>query len=92
MRAGTSTYLRAASQPTLNWTATSVIDDNGPAAIEGRLIDNDPELMERSYRLRYQVYCVERGFLDAGDYPEQLERDEFDRYSFMSGSSMARAI
>jgi N-acyl-L-homoserine lactone synthetase len=49
------------------------------------LIDNDPGLMDQSYRLRYQVYCVERAFLNAGDYPEQLERDEFDRYSLHVG-------
>jgi len=54
-------------------------------AIEGRVIDNDPMLMDLSYRLRYQVYCVERGFLNAGDYPDRLERDEFDRFSLHIG-------
>lgn len=30
------------------------------------------------YNLRYQVYCVERGFLDAADYPDRLEADDYD--------------
>jgi N-acyl-L-homoserine lactone synthetase len=41
--------------------------------------------MDLSYRLRYQVYCVERAFLQAGNYPDQRERDEFDRYSLHLG-------
>jgi N-acyl amino acid synthase of PEP-CTERM/exosortase system len=41
-------------------------------------LDDSPQLLEKSYRLRYQVYCLERKFLAAGDYPEGLERDEFD--------------
>jgi N-acyl-L-homoserine lactone synthetase len=54
-------------------------------SIEGRRLDGDARLMEESFRLRYQVYCVERSFLNANDYPEQLERDEFDRYSVHVG-------
>ena len=46
-----------------------------------RTIDNDPWLLEQSYRLRYQVYCVERGFLDPADYPDGREVDEFDEHS-----------
>jgi N-acyl amino acid synthase of PEP-CTERM/exosortase system len=34
-----------------------------------------------SYRLRYEVYCVEHSFLNAADYPDGLERDEFDSHS-----------
>lgn len=41
-------------------------------------VDDVPQLLEDSYRLRYQVYCVERRFLSADEYPEGLERDEFD--------------
>ncbi|HKB12367.1 MAG TPA: PEP-CTERM/exosortase system-associated acyltransferase [Vicinamibacterales bacterium] len=44
-------------------------------------IDQSPALMEQSYRLRYQVYCHERGFLPAESYPDGLERDAFDRTS-----------
>ena len=53
--------------------------------LEGRQIDSDPRLMEASHRLRYQVYCIERGFLDPEDYPDQCERDEFDRHSLHLG-------
>ena len=41
--------------------------------------------MDESHRLRYQVYCVERGFLNAADYPDRRECDEFDRYSLHLG-------
>ena len=34
----------------------------------------------------YQVYCVEREFLDADNYPDQLEVDEFDRYAWHFGT------
>ena len=53
--------------------------------LEGRQIDDDPRLMDASHRLRYQVYCVERGFLNPGDYPDGCERDEFDRHSLHLG-------
>jgi len=42
-------------------------------------LDDSPQLLEKSYRLRYQVYCLERKFLPAEDYPYGLELDEFDR-------------
>ncbi len=53
--------------------------------LEGRHIDSDSRLMDASYRLRYQVYCVERGFLKAEDYPDGREIDEFDRHSLHLG-------
>jgi N-acyl-L-homoserine lactone synthetase len=53
--------------------------------LEIRQIDDDLGLMEQSYRLRYQVYCVERGFLNPANYPDQLERDEFDSFSLHAG-------
>ena len=34
--------------------------------------------MEDAFRLRYQVYCKEKHFLHAEDYPSGLEIDEFD--------------
>jgi N-acyl amino acid synthase of PEP-CTERM/exosortase system len=49
-------------------------------------IDHMPELLESSYRLRYQVYCLERGFLRAEDYPLGLETDEFDPISSHVGA------
>jgi N-acyl-L-homoserine lactone synthetase len=53
--------------------------------LDGRQIDSDPCLMDESHRLRYQVYCIERGFLNPDDYPDGRERDEFDRHSLHLG-------
>jgi N-acyl amino acid synthase of PEP-CTERM/exosortase system len=53
--------------------------------LEIRQIDDDLVLMNQSYRLRYQVYCLERGFLNPANYPDRLERDEFDRVSLHAG-------
>jgi N-acyl-L-homoserine lactone synthetase len=41
--------------------------------------------MEQSYRLRYQVYCLERNFLNASNYPDQLECDDYDGCSLHAG-------
>jgi len=38
-------------------------------------------LMERAYRIRYQVYCVERSFEDPEDFPDQMETDVYDLHS-----------
>ncbi|MGD2083532.1 MAG: PEP-CTERM/exosortase system-associated acyltransferase [Chromatiales bacterium] len=43
--------------------------------------DGRMELLDESYQLRYQVYCIERGFLNQCDYPEGRECDNFDRQS-----------
>ena len=32
-------------------------------------------------RLRYEVYCLERGFRDAADYPDGREYDEYDPHA-----------
>ncbi|MCS4089717.1 PEP-CTERM/exosortase system-associated acyltransferase [Rhizobium sp. BK176] len=37
--------------------------------------------MEDVFRFRYRVYCEEKKFLPAADYPEGLETDEFDNIS-----------
>jgi len=54
-------------------------------AFRARTIDDDARLLEQSYRLRYQVYCVERRFIDAAAYPNQQEVDEFDAESVHLG-------
>jgi N-acyl-L-homoserine lactone synthetase len=51
-----------------------------------RTIGDDPALLEKSYRLRYQVYCVERKYLNAGDYPDKRETDQFDGDSVHVGA------
>jgi N-acyl-L-homoserine lactone synthetase len=85
MTASPSTHASVASPRGVEWNYIDVAESRRPETMVGRQIDGDPELMEASYRLRYQVYCVERSFLKAADYPEQLERDEFDRYSLHVG-------
>lgn len=50
----------------------------GRGPFEVRFLDGDPELMDQSHRLRYQVYCVERMFLPAENYPDRRECDAFD--------------
>ena len=50
------------------------------------VIDHVPALLDDSYRLRHQVYCNERQFLAAADYPDGLERDERDPSSVHVGA------
>ncbi len=47
---------------------------------EAFLADNEPA-RETHYRLRYQVYCRDQGWEDAGRFPDQMERDEYDAFS-----------
>jgi N-acyl amino acid synthase of PEP-CTERM/exosortase system len=42
---------------------------------------DDPDLLAAALRLRYQVYCQERHFLDPSQYPQQLETDPYDSHS-----------
>jgi N-acyl amino acid synthase of PEP-CTERM/exosortase system len=44
-------------------------------------VGTDQDNEERVFALRYQVYCLERSFLPAEDYPNGLERDDYDQYS-----------
>ncbi|WP_307731806.1 PEP-CTERM/exosortase system-associated acyltransferase [Massilia antarctica] len=39
------------------------------------------ELLTRIHRLRYEVYCMERAFLDAAAYPDGIESDHWDGHS-----------
>lgn len=41
-------------------------------------VNNDPELLKKIYRLRYEVYCEETKFLNAGEYPDRMETDAYD--------------
>ena|SRR5690348_7881500 len=42
---------------------------------------NTSELLDEVFRLRYQVYCLERSFENASDYPDGRERDDDDSRS-----------
>jgi len=39
----------------------------------------DAELMRRAHEFRFQVYCLECGFLTPENYPDQQESDKYDR-------------
>jgi N-acyl amino acid synthase of PEP-CTERM/exosortase system len=56
----------------------------------GLVLDDLPHLLNASYALRYQVYCLERGFLPPENYPDQIEMDEFDEHSIHMGVVNAR--
>jgi len=45
-------------------------------------VDADrPPLVRTAYKLRYQIYCVEKQFEDAAAHPDELEKDEFDSHA-----------
>ncbi len=44
-------------------------------------MDRDEELMRSVFQMRFQIYCMECGFLPAADYPERQETDEHDDHS-----------
>ncbi|MCU6435572.1 PEP-CTERM/exosortase system-associated acyltransferase [Undibacterium sp. Jales W-56] len=48
-------------------------------------VKNQDEL-HKIFSLRYQVYCLEKMFLDAKDYPEGLEQDQYDESAIHLGA------
>jgi N-acyl-L-homoserine lactone synthetase len=48
--------------------------------VEFRRAQTEDE-MTAIYKLRYEVYCLEKRYLNADDYPDHLEHDEWDKYS-----------
>lgn len=42
---------------------------------------NDSTEMRENFKIRYQVYCLERGFLDPKYYPEGQESDPYDAHA-----------
>jgi N-acyl amino acid synthase of PEP-CTERM/exosortase system len=50
-----------------------------------RKIDS-PESLQESYRLRFQVYCKERNFIEESQYPGGYESDDYDRDSLHFGA------
>jgi N-acyl amino acid synthase of PEP-CTERM/exosortase system len=47
-------------------------------------IADTPEDRDESFRVRYQVYCIDNGFEDPAKSPDGLERDSFDSHSIHS--------
>ena len=52
-------------------------------------IDDDPALLQASYEMRYQVYCLERQFLSPSYYPLGAETDVFDQHAVHLGEQQA---
>ncbi|MGE0744562.1 MAG: PEP-CTERM/exosortase system-associated acyltransferase [Rhodospirillales bacterium] len=46
---------------------------------------NDTPLLDQYFRLRWQVYCNEKGFLSPDLFPGAMERDEFDEIAYHFG-------
>ncbi|MDD5342414.1 MAG: GNAT family N-acetyltransferase [Patescibacteria group bacterium] len=42
---------------------------------------DSPEELKEIYKIRYQVYCLEYNYLNKEDYPNELEKDEYDSKS-----------
>ena len=40
-----------------------------------------PDLQLKSFRIRHQVYCLEKGYEDPSNFPDGLETDSFDCHS-----------
>lgn len=50
-----------------------------------RLVENDEE-RKLIYKLRYDIYCEEKKWLDSSNYLECLENDEYDKNSIQFGA------
>ncbi|WP_020590152.1 PEP-CTERM/exosortase system-associated acyltransferase [Desulfobacter curvatus] len=44
-------------------------------------VDDEDELLNETYRLRYEIYCHEAEFLDDGQYPDGIEKDVWDDHA-----------
>ena len=42
---------------------------------------HEKELMQKIYRLRFEIYCYECGFIKEEDHPNKLDIDEYDQQS-----------
>ena len=68
----------------LTAVAASSSEFDAPA-FTAREIDDLPDLLDASYRMRYQVYCHERHFLPAHYYTDGIETDAFDPHAVHLG-------
>lgn len=58
---------------------------NAPFLQNFEIVSADtPALIDEAHKLRYQVYCEEKGYEDAACYPDGREYDEYDRRSVHS--------
>ena len=42
------------------------------------VLANTAESKKIHFNLRYQIYCIEKGFEEAKQFPDELEKDEYD--------------
>jgi N-acyl amino acid synthase of PEP-CTERM/exosortase system len=49
-------------------------------AVQCKIVLKGPEL-EDTFRLRYKIYCEERGFEKLEDHPDGIETDKYDSHS-----------
>lgn len=54
-------------------------------AFPSELVENMQDL-EKLYQLRYDVYCLQKGFLDPGNYPDRCESDIYDQNALHFGA------
>lgn len=62
-------------------SATDTIDFAPYFSSRQVFFESDPSLMDRIFELRYQIYCQERQYLPAINYPDKRESDEYDATS-----------
>lgn len=70
----------------MNSTADAVTETiNGSFLQNFEIVSADtPALIDEAHKLRYQVYCEEKGFEDPARYPDGREYDEYDARSVHS--------
>lgn len=62
---------------------STTLSDHYHRFLEGEIAVNDEQRCE-AHQLRYQIYCMERGYEDSARFSDGLEKDEFDLHSVQS--------
>ena len=61
------------------------LSEPNDSALTCQMLDTE-DLQQQMGRLRYEVYCLERQLLDADNYPDGIEQDEYDVRSISLGA------
>lgn len=72
--------MRQISLPILGSTSQSGCEEGGLSQALPVLLGTS-KFLQKSFALRYQVYCEERKFLSASAFPQKLEFDRYDAHS-----------
>ena len=62
---------------------STTLSDHFHRHLEGEIAVNDSQRRE-AHQLRYEIYCMERGYEDSARFSDGLEKDEFDLHSVQS--------